>query len=118
MCELVRLPDVTFIAWERLPNEEFPAEPIPDLAPDLAVEVLSKSNTRAEIERKLREYFAAGARLAWVLDPKSRTVRVHISPTEFRTLQEEDTLDGGEVLPGFQLPIREWFERARRRRRA
>lgn len=115
---LVRKPDVTFIAWERLPNEELPAEPIPDLAPDLAVEVLSASNTKREIDRKLQEYFAAGTRLAWVLDPKRRTVRVHTSATEFRTLSENDTLDGGEVLPGFQLPIRDWFERARRHRRA
>jgi Uma2 family endonuclease len=115
---LVRLPDVTFIPWERLPNEEFPDEPIPDLAPDLAVEVISKGNTKSEIERKLQEYFAAGTRLAWVLDPKRRTVQVHTSPNEFRLLRESDTLDGGEVLPGFQLPIREWFERARRRRRA
>jgi Uma2 family endonuclease len=115
---LVRLADIAFIPWDRLPNEEFPDEPMPDLAPDLAVEILSKGNTRAEIERKLQEYFAAGTRLAWVLDPRGRTVRVHISPTEFQTLREEDTLDGGEVLPGFQLPIREWFERARRRRRA
>jgi Uma2 family endonuclease len=114
---LVRKPDVSFIAWEHLPNEELPDEPIPGLAPDLAVEVLSKSNTEAEISRKLQEYFAAGTRLAWVLDPKRRTVRVHTSPTEFRLLQESDTLDGGEVLPGFQLPIREWFERAPRRRR-
>jgi Uma2 family endonuclease len=113
---LVRKADVSFIAWERMPNEELPNEPIPDLAPDLAVEVLSKSNTEAEISRKLQEYFAAGTRLAWVLDPTRRTARVHTSPTEFRLLPESDTLDGGEVLPGFQLPIREWFKRARRRR--
>lgn len=112
---LVRLPDVCFISWERIPGDEFPTEPMPDLVPDLAVEVLSKGNTKKEMERKLAEYFAAGCRLAWLLDPKSRTVRVHTSPTEFRLLGEEDTLDGGDVLPGFQLPIREWFERARRR---
>jgi Uma2 family endonuclease len=114
---LVRLPDVAFISWDRLPGGELPDDPIPGLAPDLAVEVLSKGNTKAEIERKLGEYFAAGPRLAWVLDPKRRTVRVHTSPTEFRLPGEDETLDGADVLPGFQLPIREWFDRARRRRR-
>jgi Uma2 family endonuclease len=113
---LVRKPDVTFITWERLPDEELPSEPIPDLAPDLAVEVLSKSNTPGEMTRKLEEYFAAGCRLVWLLDPVSKTVRVHTSPTDSQLLHEDDTLDGGDVLPGFQLPIREWFERARRRR--
>jgi len=113
---LVRIPDVAFISWERIPNEELPDEPIPALAPDLAVEVLSESNTEAEMERKLREYFGAGARLVWYLDPATRMARVYSSPTDVRLLQEDDTLDGEDVLPGFRLPVREWFERARRRR--
>jgi Uma2 family endonuclease len=112
---LVRLPDVAFISWGRFPNRELPAEPIPDLVPDLAVEVLSKTNTDAEMERKLHEYFAAGVHLVWYLDPEGRTARVYTSPTDVRLLQEDDTLEGGDVLPGFQLPIREWFDRAGRR---
>lgn len=113
---LVRLPDVCFISWEKFPNRQLPSEPIPDLVPDLVVEVLSAGNTKAEIERKLREYFTAGVRLAWVMDPDSRTVRVHTGPTEFRLLREEEALDGGQVLPGFRLAVREWFERARSNR--
>jgi Uma2 family endonuclease len=115
---LVRVPDVAFIGWGRFPNRDLPAEPIPDLAPDLAVEVLSKSNTDAEMARKLEEYFAAGARLVWYADPDSRTVRVYTSPTDVRLLSENDTLDGESVLPGFQLSIREWFDRAGKRRDA
>ena len=113
---LVRIPDVCFISWERFPNRELPAEPIPDLAPDLAVEVLSEGNTEAEMERKLQEYFSAGARVVWYVEPEPRTVRVYTSPSDVRLLGEAETLDGGTVLPGFQLKIRELFDRAGRRR--
>jgi Uma2 family endonuclease len=113
---LVRIPDVCFISWERFPNRELPREPIPDLVPDLAVEVLSESNTPAEMERKLHEYFTAGARLVWYVEPEPPGVRVYTSPDDLRLLNEAETLDGGAVLPGFQLAIRDWFDRAGRRR--
>ena len=113
---LVRGPDVAFISWERFPNRRLPAQPVPDVVPDLAVEVLSENNTEAEMERKLEEYFAAGVRLVWYLDPETRTVHVYTSFTEVRHLTEEETLEGDPVLPGFRLPIREWFERAERGR--
>lgn len=112
---LNRAPDVSFVAWERLPGGEVPGEPVPDLAPDLAIEVLRRSNTRREIARKLDEYFAACTRLAWIMDPRARTVRVHRSPTEWVVLTEADELDGGDVLPGFRLLVREWFDRSHRR---
>jgi Uma2 family endonuclease len=113
---LVRVPDVCFVSWDRFPNRELPPEPIPELAPDLAVEILSQSNTEAEMERKLREYFAAGVSLVWYVDPDSRTARIYTSPQNVRLLNEEETLDGGPVLPGFRLTIRDWFDRAGRRR--
>jgi Uma2 family endonuclease len=113
---LVRLPDISFVLWDRFPNRELPPEPIPDLVPDLAIEVLSEGNTEAEMARKLQEYFAAGVQLAWYVDPRARTVRVYTSPTDVRLLSEEDTLEGGSVLPGFTVNIREWFELAGRRR--
>ena len=72
----VRIPDVAYVAWHRIPGGRMPAAPIPDLAPDLAVEVLSKSNTSAEMKRKRREYFAAGSSLVWLVDPESRSVSV------------------------------------------
>jgi Uma2 family endonuclease len=104
---LVRIPDVAFISWDRLPGRKLPAEPIPLLAPDLAVEVLSKSNTKSEIDRKLHEYFAAGTRLAWVIDPKKRIARAYISPRRSKRITERQSLDGGSVLPGFVLPLHE-----------
>ena len=113
---LVRIPDVSFISWNRLPDRLLPAEPIPDLAPDLAVEILSVSNTAAEMARKLREYFAAGVRLVWYVDPEDQTVQVYTAPDQFRLLTEDDTIDGAAVVPGFTLAIRQWFEQAGLRR--
>ncbi|HEY7327653.1 MAG TPA: Uma2 family endonuclease [Gemmataceae bacterium] len=106
---LVRIPDVSFISWNQLPNGKIPKQPIPDLYPDLAVEVLSRKNTKAEIDRKLHEYFRSGTRLAWVVDPRKRSVRVYTAPDQFRLLTEEQSLDGGDVLPGLNLPLREVF---------
>jgi len=109
---LVRLPDVSFFSWGRFPGRRLPTTQIADLAPDLAVEVLSPSNTEREMTRKLHEYFAAGCRLAWYVPFGERVVRVYTSPTAVRILHEDDVLDGGAVLPGFRLAIRDWFDRA------
>lgn len=114
MPKLVRIPEVAFVSWQQLPKREYPSKPIPDLYPDLAVEVLSEGNTRAEIQRKLKEYFLAGSRLVWVVDPDEFIVRVHTSPDDPITLGEKDTLDGGEVLPGFRLSLKELFARVPR----
>ena len=114
---LVRIPDVSFISWDQIPSGKFPSKPIPDLFPDLAVEVLSDSNTVAEIDRKLSEYFEAGCRLAWIIDPKTHTADVYTSPTQCRHLRPNQTLEGGDVLPGFKLPLKELFASTRRRGR-
>jgi Uma2 family endonuclease len=113
---LVRIPDVSFIAWERFPDRRLPAEPMPDLAPDLAVEILSPGNTGREMERKRAEYFAAGTRLVWIVSPGDRTVQVYTSPADVRLLGEDAILDASPVLPGFRLPIRDWFGAAPPRR--
>lgn len=109
-CGRVRLPDVSFVATERLPKAR---EAIPTLAPDLAVEVLSESNTPAEIAQKLREYFDSGTRLAWVIDPVARNAAIYHAPGEpARRLSETDHLDGEQVLPGFTLPLSDLFRNA------
>ena len=105
----VRIPDVCFISWERFPGGKLPQTPIPAVAPDLAVEVLSEGNTEGEMQRKLRDYFAAGVRLVWYVDPRTRTAAVYSSPEQCTTLTDRDLLTGGEVLPGFELPLRELF---------
>jgi Uma2 family endonuclease len=106
---LIRGPDVAYIAWASIPGGTIPEVPIPHLVPDLAVEVLSKSNTKREIERKLGDYFDAGVRLVWVVDPRRRTVRVYIAAGDFVELKKTETLDGGAVLPGFKLHLEKLF---------
>jgi Uma2 family endonuclease len=108
---LVRMPDVSFVSWDKLPTKEFPATPIADVVPNLAVEVLSEGNTRGEMERKRKEYFLAGVELVWIVDPFRRTATVYTAPDRDTTLQEKDTLDGGTVLPGFTLALRQLFAR-------
>ncbi len=112
---LVRIPDVSFASWDRFPNRELPAEPIPDLAPDLAVEILSASNTTREMDRKVGEYFRAGVRLVWLIDPATRTATVYTRPRRRTRVPEDGSLDGGAVLPGFSLPLQRLFARAGRR---
>lgn len=106
---LVRIPDVAFISWSRLPDRRVPQEPIPELAPDLAVEVLSRTNTPGEMRRKREEYFQSGVALVWMIDPDQRTATVFTSPTEFVEYSERERLDGGIVLPGFSLSLAEFF---------
>jgi Uma2 family endonuclease len=108
---LVRMPDLSFVSWERMPTKEYPATPIAGVVPNLAAEVLSEGNTRGEIARKLKEYFFAGVELAWVIDPYKRTVDVYTAPDQMSTLSEKDVLKGGNVLPGFTLPVKELFAR-------
>jgi len=106
---LVLIPDVSFTSWDRIPGRRMPKKPIPNLVPDLAVEVLSPSNTRKEMARKREDYFTAGVRLVWEVNPKTRIIEVYTAPDQFTRLGEEDTLEGGEVLPGFALRLRELF---------
>jgi len=113
---LVRIPDVSFISWKKFPNRELPAESIPDLVPDLAVEILSEGNTAEEMRRKLREYFKVGVRMVWLIDPALRTAEVYTSVRKKTTVSVDGALDGGTVLPGFRLMLQELFTRAGRRR--
>jgi Uma2 family endonuclease len=108
----VRLPDVSFLSWDQFPHKKLPRRRVPALAPDLAVEVISEGNTETEMANKLEEYFRTGVRLVWYVYPETRTVQVYTSPTDVRLLTESDTLDGGSLLPGFRLSIRQWFEEA------
>ena len=112
----VRGPDVAFTSWDRMTDGRRPEEPIPELAPDLVVEVLSRGNTLGEMSRKRTEYLAAGVRLVWEIDPRARTVRVYTSTTAFIDLTAVDTLDAAPVLPGFTLPLADLFAQLDRRR--
>jgi Uma2 family endonuclease len=112
----VCIPDVSFISWERLPSDEVPNQGISRIVPNLAVEVLSPGNTKAEIDRQLRDYFLAGVELAWVIDPKTQTAKSYTTPENVQRIGKAGSLDGGSVLPGFRLPLKELFASLRRPR--
>jgi len=105
----VRAADVAFFSWERMPNGKLPTEPVPELVPDFVVEVLSVSNTRGEMARKRREYFQAGVRLVWMVDPQTRTVAVFTDAESCRVAMQEETIDGRDVLPGWTVDLVKLF---------
>jgi Uma2 family endonuclease len=112
LTDQIRVPDVAFLSWRHFPNRVLPADPVPALAPDLAVEVLSEGNTEAEMDRKLDDYFEAGVQLVWIIDPESKTAEVFDSRDNHHTLSISDALDGESVLPGFALPLKQLFDKA------
>jgi Uma2 family endonuclease len=110
----MRMPDVAFVRWDKFPGRRIPRKRTPRVAPDLAVEILSRGNTKAEMDLKLREYFKAGVRLVWYIDAKTRKARVYTSPTDVQRLGTNGVLDGRDVLPGFQLRLKDWFDKVPR----
>ena len=106
--DIVRAPDVAFIAKARIPETGIPKTYWP-FAPDLAVEVTSPSDRFSAVQTKIAEYFSAGTRLAWVIEPATRTVYVYRSPHDVQALEEDDELSGGDVLPGFRYAVGRLF---------
>jgi Uma2 family endonuclease len=104
----VRGPDVAYWSFERLPADQEPVG-YPDVAADLCVEILSPNDRPGETKRKIREYFARGVRMVWVIDPEDRAVRVHRSPDEAQMPYESATLGGDDVLPGFTCRVADLF---------
>ena len=107
--DTVRAPDVLFLSHKRDACRTR-RDGFLDVAPDLVVEILSPTDRPDAVRRKLEEYFTAGVRLAWVIDPAARTVHVHRARGEPRSLTGDSVLAGDDVLPGFALPIHEIFE--------
>jgi Uma2 family endonuclease len=112
LSDQIRAPDVAFLNWDRFPGRQRPAEPIPAIVPDLAVQVLSAGNTEREMERKLDDYFAAGVRLVWIIDPATKSATSYESRQEPQPVKYDESLSGRNVVPGFELPLRELFEKA------
>jgi Uma2 family endonuclease len=110
--DTVRAPDAAFIRQERV-DEVGETQGYWPGAPDLAVEVLSPSDTIAQVEEKVTEWLAFGTRLVWVISPKLRTITVYRSLSDITTLTENDTLDGEQIVPGFRCPVARLFERKR-----
>ena len=106
---LVRCPSLAFFSWDKFPDGKIPDDPITDIVPDLVIEVLRSGNTQAETDRKLGEFFDAGVRLVWLIDPGTRSAQVCLSPHRSLVVREDQSLDGGEVLPGFSVALAELF---------
>jgi Uma2 family endonuclease len=107
---LVRGPDVAFASWSRIPGRRVPDEPFPATAPEFVVEILSPSNTRAEMVRKRKEYFSAGVNVVWEVEPRDRVVTVYSSATDpGREHGPDDTLIPGSFLPGLSISLKDWF---------
>ncbi|MFO0929380.1 MAG: Uma2 family endonuclease [Gemmataceae bacterium] len=115
---LVRIPDASDVCWERFEDRAIPDEEIGTVVPDLVVEVCGPRKTEAEMARKLKEYFLAGTRMVWIIDPPRQTAAAYTSPDVCKRIGKTGSLDGGDVLPGFKLALPELFARPHRRRRA
>lgn len=106
--DTVLAPDIVFVRADRLPPRE-ERQGFLDLAPDLAVEILSPSDRAVDVNAKVVIYLEAGVRLVWIVDPRRHTVTAYAADRTARVLVEGDDLDGGEALPGFRLPLTELF---------
>ena len=109
----VRVPDASFVREDRLPEEGI-GPGLFKFAPDIAIEVLSPSETASEIQEKIDDYRVSGTSLVWVVDPVRRTVMIVSRNAPLALLHESDTLDGGDVLPGFSCAVADIFYRISR----
>jgi Uma2 family endonuclease len=108
---LRRRPDVAFVSTARWPLDR--ALPITgdwDVVPDLAVEVISPNDVFKDVLAKVREYFHYGVQAVWVIAPEEQQVYVYDAPTHVRILTGQDELTGGEVVPGFRMPLGHLFQ--------
>jgi Uma2 family endonuclease len=105
----IRSPDVSFVRKDRLPEDD-DLDQFLDGAPDLCVEIISPSEDRHDIYRKLFEYFESGAQEVWHVFPEARRVVVHRSLDDVHTLRENDELESPDLLPGFRCRVRDLFD--------
>lgn len=106
--DTVRAPDVSLFLRREGEAERLPAG-YTETMPDLAVEIVSPSDSRPAVRRKAESYIAAGVPLVWLVDPRARTVLVYAVGVDTRVLREGEALDGGDVLPGFAMPVADIF---------
>jgi Uma2 family endonuclease len=109
--DMQRRPDVAFVSHARWPcHRRIPKVSVWDMVPDLTIEVMSESNSAYEVQKKLHEYFDAGVRSVWVIYPDQSEVYVYSSPKEIQVLGLGQELEGGDLLPGFRLPVAALFQ--------
>ena len=105
----VRVPDVGFVRRDNVERLGRPDSLWPE-APDLAIEVISPSDRYSDVEEKVFDYLEAGTQMVILAESRTRTVKVYRSPTDVVVLTEADMLDGGDVVPGWRMPVSEIFE--------
>lgn len=106
--DTVRAPDLAFVARARVPRDPY-AGGFWEMAPDLAVEIVSPSNRAGEVQGRILDYLDAGAREVWVVDPGSRTVAIHRAGGQARLLRDADEISGSGELAGFGIPLPRLF---------
>lgn len=104
--DTVRCPDVTFVSTARIPSGGITAARL-EFGPDLVVEVLSPDDRAIDVEQRIAKFLASGSRLVWIINPKLRTATVHAPDAAPNVLHEDDTLDGGDAVPGFACLLRD-----------
>ena len=107
--DTLRFPDVHITTWERMAAYDQDAGGFPNFAPDVAIEVVSPSNSPSELARKTGEYFANGARTVWIVDPEPRTVTIRRPGQRERVYGVGDVLSGEPEIPGFACPVADIF---------
>ncbi len=108
--DLQRRPDVAFVSAARWPvRQQAPKVAVWDMVPDLAIEVVSPSNSATEMNDKIHEYFAAGVVRVWMIYPSRQEIYVYKSTKDVQVVQLGQDLDGGDLIPGFRLPLAALF---------
>ena len=106
--DTVRAPDASSVSSARLPPGGLPGGFL-EMAPDLAVEVVSPGDSAREVQEKVEDWLRSGVRLVWAIYPATRTVTIYRTPDDAQVLSESDTVDGGQVIPGLTFPVSDLF---------
>ena len=106
--DTVRAPDAAFVCQASIERQGI-VKGYWEGAPDLAIEVISPGDTYAEVAEKVDEWLTAGCRMVWVINPRRETVEIYRPNTDFTILRGTDTLDGGDVVEGFQCQVQDIF---------
>lgn len=110
---LIRIPEVAVVSFKRSSAGRSRNQAVVTRIPAHVIEITHVGCSKREIQKRIGDYLAAGVPIIWIVDPRKRTVSVYSDISSSVTLQENETLEGGEILPGFKMSIREWFDKIR-----